>query len=117
MISATHFDHRAAIWRFFESTSATLRVKERSWAQVPQSDRVPMAVQVRRETWGEVRGGEKVGGEYQAFAHASVDVMEGDVIDVHEGPEAPVKLEVDSVYRPLNRHTQLVLIPWDGSLA
>lgn len=93
-----------------------LRVKERSWEPVASNDDVPMALQTRRGTWEDRQGGEKVGGEWQAFAHAGMDVLAGDVLEVFDGPLAPMNLEVDDAYTPRGHHMQLVLIPWDGSL-
>lgn len=117
MIPSTHFDHRASVWRFQERESATLRVKERQWGPVAGSDDVPVALQAQRQTWEDRPGGQKVGGEWKAFAHADMDVLEGDVLEVYEGPLAPMNLEVDSAYPPRSHHMELVLIPWDGSLA
>lgn len=117
MISALHFDHRAAVYRSTESESASLRVVERSWATVDGNDDVPIALQARRQTWENRQGGEKVGGEWMAYAEPGMDVAEGDVLQVTSGPQAPLTLKVDSAYPPRAHHMELVLIPFDGSLS
>ena len=122
-IPARHFDHRVRIWGSSEIRGATFGDASRIWSPVPEQDDVGMAVQAKRETRADQGPGERVVGEYRGFAAASTDVVEGDVIEILSGPEASVDpnsprlLKADSVYRPRGRHTQLVLIDWQGALA
>lgn len=116
MIPARHFDHTVTIWRATEAAGATFRDIGRSWAKVSGEDGVGMAVQAKRETRQDAGPGERVVGEYRGFAPAGMDVVEGDVVQVTAGPESPRNLKADSVYRPRNRHTQLVLVEWQGAL-
>lgn len=123
MISADFFDHTVAIWGYREGQGSTFREAERGWFVVAGQDDVAMAIQTRRETLANEGMGERVVGEYRGYGPASLDVCEGDVIEVHTGPMAPpdgadpVLLKVDGVYRPSGRHTELTLIQWDGELA
>lgn len=122
-IPARHFDHRVRIWGSTDLRGPTFGDVGRVWSIVPSQDDVGMAVQAKRETRSDQGPGERVVGEYAGFAHAGVDVIEGDVIELLSGPEAsgdlnePRLLKADSVYRPRGRHTQLVLIDWQGALA
>lgn len=121
MISATHFDHVVTVWGSQETRGSTFREATRSWQKVPGEDRVGMAIQARRETRSDEGPGERVAGEYKGFASAAMNVTEGDVIEIHSGPEASAsgptrKLKADSVYRPRGHHTELTLVQWDGEL-
>lgn len=122
-IPTHHFDHRVRIWGSKESRGSTFRDVTRIWSIVPGQDDVGMAIQAQRETRQESGPGERVVGQYAGFAAASIDAVEGDVIEILSGPEAsadpeePRLLKADSVYRPRGRHTQLVLVDWQGALA
>lgn len=116
MIGGLVLDHAATVWRFTESQSTTLRVKERDWVRVPNHDGVRVSLQSRRETWDDPGGGQKSVGEWAAYAPPGLDILEGDVLEVYEGPNAPVRLEVDSVRCPRGHHTELVLVSWEGKL-
>lgn len=117
MIGGVLYDHTVTVWRFRESESSTLRVKERRWAPVSGEDGVRLSIQTRRESWDNPGGGQKAVGEYSGYGPPNLDILEGDVLEVYEGPEAPMKVEVDSARRPRGHHTELVLISWQGSLS
>ena len=122
MIPARHFDHTVTVWGSRDIRGATFGDVERTWSPVPGQDGIRIAIQARRETRQDAGPGERVVGEYAGFGPASMDVIEGDVIEVTAGPEASANpdevrlLKVDSAYKPRGRHTQLVLIQWDGEL-
>ena len=123
MISSRHFDHTVTIWGSQDVRGNTFGDVSRNWSQVSGMSEVRIAIQAKRETRQDSGPGERVVGEYHGYGSAALDVVEGDVIEVIEGPEAcpnPSEvrlLKVDSAYKPRGRHTQLVLIQWDGSLA
>jgi hypothetical protein len=123
MIPSRHFDHVVTIWGSNELRGPTFGDASRRWSMVPGMDQIRIAIQARRETVQDAGPGERTVGEYAGFGPASLDVIEGDVIEVHSGPEAsrnpeePRLLKVDSAYPPKMRHMQLVLIQWDGALA
>lgn len=123
MIPSRHFDHVVTVWGSQEVRGATFGEPKRLWSMVPGQDGIRIAIQTRRETRQDAGPGERVVGEYAGFGPASMDVVEGDVIQVHSGPEAsrnpeePRLLKVDSAYPPRMHHMQLVLIQWDGALA
>lgn len=116
MISSALLDHTAAVWRFSESKSASLRFRERDWVRVPNHDSIEITVQTRRESWDNPGGGQKPVGEWAAYGPPTMDVREGDVLEIYEGPNAPMKLEVDSARCPRGHHTELVLVSWEGRL-
>jgi hypothetical protein len=122
-IPARHFDHTVTVWGSVDVRGATFGEVSRTWSIVPGQSDIRIAIQARRETRQDAGPGERVVGEYVGFGHASMDVIEGDVIEVISGPEAHPNpgevrlLKVDSSYKPRLRHTQLVLIQWDGELA
>jgi hypothetical protein len=122
MIPTRLFDHTVTVWGSQDVRGATFGDVERSWSRVPGQDGVRIAIQARRETRQDAGPGERVVGEYAGFGPASMDVVEGDVIEITAGPEASPNpnecrlLKVDSAYKPRGRHTQLVLIQWDGEL-
>lgn len=122
MISARHFDHVVTVWGSQDVRGATFGDVERAHSMVPGQDQVRMAIQTRRESVNDAGPGERTAGEYKGFASASMDVIEGDIVEIHSGPEASVNpseprlLKVDSHYKPRNRHTELTLVNWDGEL-
>lgn len=122
MIPARHFDHVVTVWGSQETRGATFGDVERQWSRVPNQDHVGMAIQAITEGQRDMGPGEHDEGEYRAFAHASMDVIEGDVVEIHSGPEASVNtdaprlLRVKSSYKPRLRHTQLRLVAWMGEL-
>lgn len=122
MIPSRHFDHTVTIWGSQDVRGATFGEVSRTWSQVPSMDGVRIALQAKRETRQDAGPGERVVGEYHGYGPASLNVVEGDVIEVTAGPEAapegadPRLLKVDSAYKPRGRHAQLVLIQWDGAL-
>jgi len=122
MIPARHFDHVVTVWGSQETRGATFGDVTRRWSQVPGQDGIRIAIQTRRETRQDAGPGERVVGEYKGFGHAALDILEGEVVEVTAGPmvspneEGPRLLKVDSVYKPLGRHTELTLIHWDGEL-
>lgn len=122
MIPARHFDHVVTIWGSQETRGPTFGDASRRWSMVPGMDQIRIAIQAKRETVQDAGPGDRTVGEYRGFGSAALDVIEGDVIEVHSGPEASVNeeprlLQVDSAYKPRGRHAQLVLIQWDGALA
>lgn len=123
MIPSTHFDHRVQVWGSTDVRGSTFGDVSRAWSPVPGQYDVGMAIQVKRQTRSDQGPGERVVGEYHGYASADVDVVEGDVLEILSGPEAsanpdePRLLKADSVYRPRGRHTQIVLIDWQGALA
>jgi hypothetical protein len=123
MIPSRHFDHVVTIWGSHELRGPTFGDASRLWNMVPGQDQIRIAIQTKRETRSDQGPGERVIGEYKAFGPASLDVIEGDVIEIHSGPEASVNaehprlLKVDSAYKPRSHHTELVLIDWQGALA
>jgi hypothetical protein len=122
MIPARHFDHTVTVWGSQDKRGSTFGDISREWSQVPGQSDIRIAIQTRRETRQDAGPGERVVGEYAGYGPASMDVIEGDVIEVIDGPEAHPNpgevrlLKVDSAYKPRGRHTQLVLIQWDGEL-
>lgn len=123
MIPARHFDHTVTIWGSQDIRGSTFGDVSRLWHQVPGMSEVRIAIQTQRETRQDAGPGERVVGEYHGFGPASLDVIEGDVVEVIAGPEAYHEaphevrlLRVDSAYKPRGRHTQLVLVQWDGEL-
>jgi hypothetical protein len=123
MISSRLFDHTVTVWGSQDVRGATFGDVERQWSPVPGMSDFRIAIQTRRETRQDAGPGERVVGEYNGYGPASMDVIEGDVVEITAGTEAspnPAEvrlLKVDSVYKPRGRHTQLVLIHWDGELA
>ncbi len=115
MIPARHFDHVATVWRFQEVRTSALRSAERVWSPVAE-DR-PIGLQRRRGAWESRQGGEASGGEWKGYASASLEVCDGDVLEITGGRMAPLTLEVDEAYPPRSHHTELVLVPWDGELS
>lgn len=115
MIGGLAFDHTVTVWRSTESRGS-LREVIRSWAKVPAATGVRIGFQTKRERREDPGGGERTTGEYAGYAPASLDVEEGDVIQVLAGPSAPMQVEVDSAYPPRGHHMQLVLIEWKGTL-
>lgn len=122
MIPSRHFDHTIAIWGSQDVRGASFGDVTRNWSLVPSMDGVKIALQAKRETRQDAGPGERVVGEYHGYGSASLDVIEGDVVEIISGPEAAPEgadsrlLKVDSAYKPRGRHTQLVLIHWDGAL-
>lgn len=122
MIPSRHFDHTVRVWGSQVTRGPEFSEPERQWSPVPGQDNVPMAIQTKRESVNDAGPGERVAGEYVAYGHAAVDVLEGEVIEVLSGPEFDSNpncvrtLKVDSAYRPRGRHLQLVLIEWMGVL-
>jgi hypothetical protein len=122
-IPARHFDHTVTVWGSADVRGSTFGDVSREWSQVPGQSDIRIAIQTRRETRQDGGPGERVVGEYVGFGHASMDVIEGDVIEVISGPEAHHNegdvrlLKVDSAYKPRGRHMQLVLIHWPGELS
>jgi len=116
MISARQFDHTVTVWGSQEVRGPTFGDVTRSWTTVPGMDGVRIAIQAKRETRQDAGPGERVVGEYMGYGPATLDVSEGDIAEITAGPDAPLTLKVDSVYRPRGRHTELVLIQWDGVL-
>lgn len=123
MIPARHLDHVVTIWGSQELRGPTFGDASRRWSMVPGMDQIRIAIQTRRESRNDIGPGERVAAEYRGYGPASLDVIEGDVVEVHSGPEASVNpedprlLKVDSAYKPRGRHAQLVLIDWQGALA
>lgn len=79
---------------------------DQSWSGVLQ-EQGPLERQASRRRWFLAKG----------FA----DVREQDVLDVTEGPDAPLKLRVESVTRATNgrgvlHHFEVNVSTWDGSL-
>ena len=114
MFGATTYDHTLNVWRFTESRGATFREVVRSWTKTISDIR--MKVQATRERREDVGPGEIVGGEYNAYGSAHHDIREGDVLELTAGPESPRTLKVDSAYRPMSHHAELVLVPFTGEL-
>lgn len=122
MISPRHFDHTVTVWGSQDVRGSTFGDVSRLWSIVPNQEGVRIALQAKRETRQDSGPGERVVGEYVGFGSAAMDVIEGDVIEITAGTEASQNndcrlLKVDSAYKPRGRHTQLVLIQWDGALA
>jgi hypothetical protein len=122
MISARLFDHTVTVYGSQDIRGATFGDVARAWSPVPGSVDVRIAIQTRREERKDSGPGERVDGEHQGFGHASLDIVEGDVVMVTAGSEAsgdpdkPKLLKVQSAYRPRGHHTQLVLTDWSGVL-
>lgn len=122
MIGGGAFDHTVTVWGSQDIRGPTFGDVERRWSMVPGQQRLRIGIQPRRETRLDAGPGERVVGEYRGYGPAGMDVTEGDVIEVLEGPEASPNpgacrlLKVDSSSKPLGRLTQLVMIQWVGEL-
>lgn len=114
MIPATTYDHRATVWGQTEEKGATYREKRRRWKRV--QERVPVKVYPTRERREDTGGGDRTTGEWKGIAPIGAKVCEGDVLEVHTGPMAPVNLKVDQMHKPGGNHTALVLVDFQGKL-
>lgn len=114
-VPATVLDHRVTAWRYTESRGA-FRETLRGWGKIPGLEDFGMKVTVTRERVEDSGGGERTGGEYSGLCDF-VELVEGDVIELVEGAEAPATLKVDEAYHPVRDHTELVLVPWVGDLS
>src|SRR5690606_2964046 len=88
MISPHLFDHTVTIWGSQDVRGSTFGDVSRTWSRVPLMADVEIALQVKRETRQDAGPGERVVGEYHGFGAAALDVIEGDVVEVTDGPEA-----------------------------
>lgn len=122
MIPARHFDHVVTIWGAQDVRGVDYGDVQRQWSRVPLMESVRVTIQARSERVRAAGPGELVEGEYKAYGSASLNVVEGDVVEIVSGPEAsgnplvPRLLKVASAYKPKNRHTQLVLTDFAGTL-
>lgn len=123
MIGGVAYDHRVTVWGSQDVRGATFGDVEREWSRVPGMSDVRMKITPTRETRSDEGPGERVVGEYEAFAASRANIVEGDVLEVLEGPEASRnpdrvrKLRVDAAYPNGMHQTELVLTHWDGALS
>jgi len=110
-------DHVATIWGSQESRGADWLEVDRNWSPVPEMEKIALGVQAQRGTIDDDRPGERVAAEYQGVGPRGLNVCEGDVVELLEGPHAPRLLKVDHVDPPFGNHVELVLLSWRGSLA
>lgn len=115
-VPVTVLDHLVCVWRYTETTG-TLRETLRKWDRVPGYEEVGMKITVSSERQEDTGGGERTGGEYAGLCDFAEDIVEGDVIELVEGAEAPATLKVEEVYHPVRDHTELVMLPWLGDLS
>lgn len=107
-------DHRATVWTPDEKTGSSFREVVRGWKR--GQERLPVKLDTTRERRENTGGGERITGEWKGLCALSAKVCEGDVLEVHRGPMAPVNLKVDQVHRPGRSHTELVLVAFSGKL-
>lgn len=112
------YDHRANVWAQRDEVGATFREKRRRWKRV--QERVWCKVYPTRERREDTGGGERTTGEWKAILPNSAEVVEGDVLELYDGPQAPEQLKVDQAHRPGGRgpggHLELVLVDFKGKL-
>lgn len=71
-----------------------------------------MEVQTYPERYGDARGGQMVTGRYIGFGEAGLDIREGDIVAVTDGPEGWDNfgwLKVDGVSHPRGHHPEVEL--------
>ncbi len=117
MIPAPLFDHHATVWRYRELRTAALRNRERQWSKVATARRIGVLVKAVRERRDDTGAGERTTGEYAGVVNARVDVCEGDVLEVYDGPTSPINLKVDGRDVVGGMTAELVLVPFVGELA
>lgn len=115
-ISARFLDHTGTIYGSTDSRGAGFGDVTRRYTQVPGMVDVPLALQQRFERRDDPGGGQRPTGEWKSGGSASLDVEVGDVIDYTAGPNAPICLRVDAREKPGGRHTELVMVTFDGEL-
>lgn len=115
MIGGGAFDHSADVYRPSEGVGTRFREVTKNWARV--TPRVRLAVSAKRESRNSSGPGTLIQGEYTGMGAVELDICEGDVLLVTEGPEAPLQVEVDSARRPRGHHLELGLKTWSGSVA
>lgn len=115
MSLAALMDHTATGYRATESTSAS-GTASKAWAA--QESGFACSVQVDSERVADVGPGEFTTGMYRLYAaDPTLDIEEGDVIDVTAGPESPLRVEVMQVSRIRNHHLSARCEAWEGSLS
>lgn len=117
MIGGAIADHTVTVWRFSELRGATFREVAKAWAPVEGTPGTRLTIQTKREARSSAGPGTIVRGQYKGIGPVGLDVCEGDVLEVTAGPEAPLRLKVESARRPRHHHLELDLETWAGSLA
>lgn len=115
MIGGGVFDHAADVYRPVEGVGTRFREVTKNFATV--SSGVRLAVSAKREARNSSGPGTLVVGEYSGMGAAELDIAEGDVLIVTEGPEAPLQVEVTAARRPRGHHLELGMKTWSGSVA
>ena len=117
MIPAPLLDHRATVWRYRELRGTSLREKTRQWGRVSRARRIGLILKANRERRDDTGAGERTTGEYMGVCNATVDVCEGDVLEVYSGRMSPINLRVEEHDAPGGQTAELLLIPFTGTLA
>ena len=113
--------------RYYRETSVRDALGSVSLSWDPQNA-APAAPNARPdESWsGDVQdhgAGEQQTGKRRWFLDRSLTAIEeGDVLDVTDGPDAPIRLRVEAVTRPSSRrrlvhHVEVNVVEYEGSLA
>lgn len=120
MSIATLFDHRVVVYR-----AGTARDELQDVVETWEPLTAPVGKNARpNQGWsGALQDhgpGQQQGAMRQWFLQKAFDVAERDVLAVEEGPEAGLRLKVESVTRPtaplLVHHLEVNVTVWPGSL-
>lgn len=110
-------DHRADAYRATGDTVGSHGQSTTTLAAEPVAAGFPCSVLVDSERLEQVGPGELAIGAYRVGSpDPGLDILEGDVVHVHTGPEAPLTLRVESRSSPRGAITLLRCATWKGKL-
>lgn len=113
MSIASMFDHTAQIYKFAETVTGDHRAKVSGYT----AGAVEQCALSNGGFDASDRGnGTRRDGTTVVYLSAGVDVARNDVLDVTDGPNAPIKLKVLAPSRPRGHHTECMCEPFAGSL-
>jgi hypothetical protein len=113
---ASMFDHMCRVRTFAETVTGAQRSLISSYSAESASAEEPCALGSAK--FGATDGGKGNRREGSTLVYLGIDasLARNDVLEVFDGPNAPVNLKVLSVDRPRGHHTECICEPFTGAL-
>lgn len=98
-------DHTARIWTLTEEKDS-LMSRRRVYQVLPINDNIPCAINRKNTAIGQMPPGRTPVGDRMFYCDLGPEFGETSVIELITGPDAPARIEVQSVTRPRGHHIE-----------
>ncbi len=101
------FDHHAEVWRITETVGDGAQL-DRSPVAVEVPDGFNCAIVPPQLSLPIVGPAETSSGRVEFYLHKSIDLKDGDVLELTDGPDSPSEWRIVSVAHPRGHHVEAV---------